>query len=48
MTILEERKQCLEHMKHIPKEYLIPRKKAVGMKAIVWKHPETGDIIYAP
>lgn len=37
MTIREERKQCLEHMKHIPKEYLLPRKKATGMKDIVWK-----------
>lgn len=48
MTILEERKKCLNHMKHIPREHRLPRKKTVDMKDIVWKHPETGDIIYAP
>lgn len=36
-AIREERKKCLEHIEGIPKECLLPRKKAVGMKDVVWK-----------
>ena len=36
-TIQEERKKCLKYIESIPKKYLLPRKKAVGMKDVVWK-----------